>query len=134
MESMEFMQKTEHEVRKAHHQLGHCDRAILLRMAKMADKSEDHLFYIRHWTCPLCWRRRAPGRVSAASGHVRPKEFNLLAGMDLKYVSDSAGTSFAFLNILDLGTKLSVFGLCPTKGEDSCENLPTFLGLMGRPA
>ena len=42
------------EVRRAHHALGHCGRATLLRLAKYSKKSEDHLFYIKHFQCPAC--------------------------------------------------------------------------------
>ena len=31
------------EVRRAHHQLGHADRETVLRLARAADESEDHL-------------------------------------------------------------------------------------------
>ena len=40
------------EVRRAHHQLGHPSKAVLLRLARMAGKSEDHLWYIKNWQCP----------------------------------------------------------------------------------
>ena len=48
--------KVKAEVRRAHHAMGHMCRDSFLRMAKNANKSEDHLFYIRHWRCPVCLR------------------------------------------------------------------------------
>ena len=61
------------EVRKAHHVLGHPGRDVLLRMAKAAGRSEDHLTYIRWWRCPACLRRgprarHLPQRVTCEPG------------------------------------------------------------------
>ena len=40
--------KIKAEVRRAHHAMGHVNRDTLLRMAKNAGRSEEHLWYIRH--------------------------------------------------------------------------------------
>ena len=98
-----------HEVRRAHHQLGHLGRDALLRLARNAGKSPDHLFYIKHWQCPVCLRRAAPAPVVQASGRDRPQEFNMLVGVDLKEVQDAEGERHTFLNILDVATRYSVF-------------------------
>ena len=46
---------------------------------------------------------------------MRPKELNLLVGIDLEMVPDPAGKLFTSLNVLDLGTKLSEFRLVSDK-------------------
>ena len=46
--------EVKNEVRRAHHALGHVARNSLLRLAKAAKKSDDHLFYIKHWRCAVC--------------------------------------------------------------------------------
>ena len=55
------------EVRRAHHALGHLSRDSLLRMAKAAKKSEDHLYYARRWKNPACLRRDRPGAIPRAA-------------------------------------------------------------------
>ena len=66
------------EIRKAHHVLGHPGRDVLLRMAKAAGRSDDHLTYIRWWKCPVCLRRERPGATPPATSHARAQEFNVL--------------------------------------------------------
>ena len=100
-------EETKAEVRRCHHQLGHCSKQALLRLAKRAKKPEDHLFYIRHWKCPVCARRQRPGPAPTAGSHDKPSEFNCLVGVDLKEVLDADGTAHTYLNILDIATRFS---------------------------
>ena len=105
------------EVRRAHHALGHCGRATLLRLAKNSKKSEDHLFYIKPFQCPACMQRAPPESISKASATIRPREFNKVVGVDLKEVKDANGTKFMFLNVLDIATRKSGFLLVPDKSS-----------------
>ena len=84
-------------------------------MAKAAKKSSDHLFYIRHWRCPVCLRRARPGAVPVAGHREKAKEFNQLVGVDLKEVLDADGVAHTFLNILDIATRYSRLVRVPTK-------------------
>ena len=104
-------------VRRAHHALGHCWRASLLRLAKASKKSEDHLFYIRHWQCSACMSRKVPEPIARASVTARPQEFNKVVGVDLKFVKDSKGVTYTFLNVLDVATRKSGFYLVPSKSS-----------------
>ena len=65
--------KIKAEVRRAHHAMGHVSRDTLLQMAKNAGRSERHLWYIRHWRCPVCLRRSRPGPVATSSTHEKPQ-------------------------------------------------------------
>jgi hypothetical protein len=105
------------EVRRAHHALGHVSRDALLRMAKAAKLSQDHLFYIRHWRCPVCLRRARPGPAPVVTAGEKAKEFNALVGVDLKEVQDVDGTRHTFLNVLDVATRYSSFILVPSKSS-----------------
>eukprot|EP00971_Amphidinium_carterae_P183880 3650365-Amphidinium_carterae.4 len=58
------------EVRRIHQDLGHLAR-VLLRMAKLARKSEQHLRYIRHFVSPACVHRRTPGHPPKARQNQR---------------------------------------------------------------
>ena len=89
--------------------MGHICRDSFLRMAKNAKKSEDHLFYIRHWRCPACLRRARPAAAPLAGQREKAREFNQLVGVDLKEVLDAEGERHIFLNVLDVATRLSVF-------------------------
>ena len=53
------------EVRKAHHDLGHPSKTALMRLARLAKKSPDHLYYIKQWQCrnALCAFRGKPHRL-----------------------------------------------------------------------
>ena len=113
------------EIRRAHHQLGHPGREVLLRLARAAKKSEDHLFYIKNWVCPMCYRRQAPMLVRQATGHVRPERFNMVVGVDLKEVHDVAGERHTYLNALDVATRFSV--LVRLDGKSSAEAAQRFL-------
>ncbi len=103
------------EVRRAHHQLGHVGRDAMLRLAKAARKSPDHVFYIRHWRCPMCLRRTRPAAPPESSVRNRATEFGMLVGVDLKEVTDTDGTRHAFLNVLDIATRCSALIRVPSK-------------------
>jgi hypothetical protein len=76
------------EVRRIHHVLGHPASDVVLRLARTAKKSEDHLYYIKHWKCPLCLRRQRPAAVPAATEKGKAKEFGQVVGVNLKEVLD----------------------------------------------
>ena len=105
------------EVRRAHHQLGHPGRDTMSRLARLSKKSDDHIFYIKHFKCPLCLRRQAPGQVRQGSRFVRPFQFNMVVGVDLKEGCDIVGERFLYLNILDVATRFSVFVLLSGKSS-----------------
>ena len=103
------------EVRRAHHTLGHPARDTLLRLAKAAGKSEEYLTYIKYWRCPVCLRRERPGEIPPVGLKEKAQEFNVLVGVDLKEVPDVTAARHAFLNILDVATRFSVFARLPDK-------------------
>ena len=70
---------------------GILQRLCCFRLARLAKLSEDHLFYARHFKCPVCDRRALPGRVQPASGFERPAEFNMVLHVDLRGIHDIKG-------------------------------------------
>ena len=87
----------------------------MLRLAKNGGRTEEHLFYIKHWQCPVCARRKPPGPVARSSARARPEQFNVLVGVDLKEVRDSEGQRHVYLNILDIATRYSCLVRLETK-------------------
>ena len=47
-------------------------------------------------------------------GKIRPREFSV----DLKEVKDANGTTFRYLNVLDIATRISRFFLVPNKSSE----------------
>eukprot|EP00971_Amphidinium_carterae_P151456 3002912-Amphidinium_carterae.1 len=103
------------ECRRAHHELGHPERRALLRLARLAGKSADHLFYLKHWCCPVCYQRQAPARLSKASATMRPEMFNIAVAVDLKFQRDIRGEQYFFLNVLDVATRYTVLAIVKNK-------------------
>eukprot|EP00971_Amphidinium_carterae_P352846 6492750-Amphidinium_carterae.1 len=97
------------EVRRIHHDLGHPAKGVLLRMAKLAGKSEHHLKYIRYFVCPACTHRQPPGHPPKGSAKAKPSCFNQLVVLDLKFARDFNGDEHVFLNCLDVATRYSMF-------------------------
>eukprot|EP00971_Amphidinium_carterae_P178240 3535643-Amphidinium_carterae.1 len=97
------------ETRRVHHDLGHPSRGVLLRMAKMAGKSEQHLRYIKHFVCPACTRRNPPGQPPKGSAKAKPTCFNQVVVLDLKFARDADSEEHVFLNCLDVATRYSMF-------------------------
>ena len=105
------------EVRRAHHALGHCGRDQLVRLARMANKSKEHIFYAKWFKCPICASRTAPGHIARASPVARPDTFNVMVAVDLKFVPDVVGNTHVFLNVLDIGTRFSQMIYIPNKAS-----------------
>ena len=95
------------KVRRAHHALGHCGRDQLVRLARLAHKSKDHIFYAKWFCCPICASLAAPPAVAQASAFARPDTFNVETAVGLKFGPDVVGVMHVYLNCLDLGTRFS---------------------------
>jgi len=95
------------EARRARHALGHCGRDQLVRLARLAHKSKEHICYAKWFRCPICASRAAPTAVARASAFARPDTFNVVMAVDLKFVPDVVGVMHVYLNCLDLGTRFS---------------------------
>ena len=95
------------EEKESHHDLGHPSETALMRLARLARKSPDHLYYIKHWQCPVCLQRKAPPTTQRASAIQRPEQFDRLVGFDLKYKRDVNGQQFVLMYILDVATRYS---------------------------
>ena len=102
-------------VRNAHRNLGHPGNYALVRLMKTAKCPQELITYARYMKCPTCIRRSAPGRVPRVSMPYRPTRFNMLVGVDVKYVKDGYGQSWPCLNILDLATGFNVFVPMPDR-------------------
>ena len=97
------------EVKRAHVNLGHCSKAILLRCMRASKCSPEHLAYAKRFRCALCAQRAAPGQVRPAAPPGVPKQFGEAVIIDLRFEKDSAGTTFPVLDVLDVATKYSAF-------------------------
>eukprot|EP00971_Amphidinium_carterae_P350878 6491786-Amphidinium_carterae.1 len=101
-------EEVKREIRRVHHDLGHPHRTVMLRLAKLAKKPPEYLYYIKHWDCPLCLQRAAPQRPRKASGVLRPQEFGMLVAIDMKEIKDASAEKHFLLNVLDVATRYSV--------------------------
>ena len=99
--------KLKREIRKAHHDPRHPSKTALMRLARLAKKGPDHLYYIKHWQCPVCLQRKAPPITQKTSAIPRPEQFDRLVGFDLKYKRDVNGQQLVLMNILDVATRYS---------------------------
>ena len=78
------------EVKRAHVNLGHCSKAILLRCMRASKCSPEHLAYAKRFRCALCAQRAAPGQVRPAAPPGVPKQFGEAVIIDLRFEKDSA--------------------------------------------
>ena len=102
-------------IRNAHQNLGHPSNYALVRLMKTAKCHPDMIGYARHMKCPSCQRRNPPERIPRAAVPYRPTRFNHTVGVDLKWIKDSDGIKYIFLNILDLATTFNIVVLVPNK-------------------
>eukprot|EP00971_Amphidinium_carterae_P180021 3570829-Amphidinium_carterae.1 len=100
--------KIKQEVRRAHCELGHCDRQTLMRLCRLAGKSASHLEYARWLQCPACLRRQRPLRPPRGASQLKPSSFNSVVGLDLKQIKDAANETHNIMHVLDLATRFSI--------------------------
>ena len=97
------------DVMRAHVNLGHCSKAILLRCMRASKCSPEHLAYAKRFRCALCEQRAAPGQVRPAAPPGAPKQFGDAVMIDIRHEKDSNGVTFPVLDVLDVATKYSAY-------------------------
>ena len=86
-----------------------------MRLARLAKKSPDHLYYIKHWQCPVYLQRQAPPITQRASATQRPEQNGRLVGLDLKFKRNVNGQQYALMNILDIATRYTAATVLKSK-------------------
>ncbi|MEC9378943.1 MAG: hypothetical protein VX528_08260, partial [Candidatus Latescibacterota bacterium] len=102
-------------VRRAHCNLGHPSRPKFLRMMRFGNCTKAAIEYAKKWKCPICAERRRPHKVRPATSNERPKGFNKVVHVDLKYIRDSARQLFVAMSICCTGSCWHVATLCRTR-------------------
>ena len=90
-------------MRRIHTNLGHPATAALVRHLSAAGASEQALRAARHLQCAVC-RRVQPPREPRPAKAFTPRRFNDRLSMDVLWLKDIRGRSYAFLNQLDEAT------------------------------
>ena len=100
-------------IKRVRENLGHASQPALLRALRIALASEVAIKAARLFRCPECPRLREPRRPRPSKLPIA-NEFNIMIGIDIFNVKDSAGESWTFLNTLRQGTSYQV---CTLLGE-----------------
>ena len=103
------------DVRRAHCNLGHCSRAVLLRSMRASKISPAHIAWTKRWVCQLCAARAAPGMIKPAGLPHRSLKFGHSIAIDLRQEVDTEGSRVNVLDILCLGTRFSMYVAIPSK-------------------
>ena len=91
-------------VRKAHKNLGHPGRESFVRMLRLGGTSEDAISYARVWKCPVCVRCQPPA-ATPPSSKMTAEVFNDIVGLDLLYITDTNGTLYTVLSMVDFASR-----------------------------
>ena len=104
-------------LRRLHTNLGHPANASLVSQLARAGASGQALMGARCLRCAVCLATRPP-RQPKPGALLRARRFLDRLLMDILYVNDVTGTTFAFLNLVDDATVFQVLVRLPSRHED----------------